>query len=166
MSFFASGSRKLTGRHVAIAFVAFFAAIFAVNGVFLYVSLSSHPGVTSGDAYREGLKYNREIEAADRQKALGWRTAVTAERGIVALTLHDRSGAAVHGADVALTIRRPAHDGADTARATREIGPGLYAATQPVPDAGRWLLRFDIRKPGGAYLRVEEEVFVSPEALR
>lgn len=150
----------IRGRHVAIGLAVFFGLIFAVNGVFLYVSLSSHPGVTSDDAYREGLRYNREIEAADRQRALGWKTEVAVEGGRISLTLADRSGAPLHGLDVRLALRRPAHDGADRSYPLEETGPGRYALTAETPADGRWLLRFDITDRRDRYLRIEEEIFL------
>ena len=43
-------SETLTGRRVLAMLVGFFLLIFTVNGVFVYLSLSSHPGTTARDA--------------------------------------------------------------------------------------------------------------------
>ena len=129
----------LTGRHVLAMIVAFFLVIFAVNGVFVYVSLNSHPGVISEDAYRKGLDYNRTLERADRQNARGWQTAVTLDGGIVVVSLKDRKGTPLTGLDVRGQARRPVHDRSDTALVLRETAPGRYSAATGLT-SGRWEL--------------------------
>lgn len=139
-SIFALFRPPLTGRHVLTMIVAFFLVIFAVNGVFVYVSLQSHPGVTSDDAYRKGLDHNRTLDHAARQNARGWKTAVTAVDGIVELRLSDRAGAPLTGLAVRGQARRPVHDRADTELVFREIGAGRYRAVAPPLSEGRWEL--------------------------
>ena len=130
----------LTGRHVLAMIVAFFLVIFAVNGVFVYVSLNSHPGVISEDAYRKGLDYNRTLERADRQNARGWRTTVRLDGGFVIATLTDRNGAPLTGLAVRVEAHRPVHDRSDTSLVLRETAPGSYRALTALA-SGRWELR-------------------------
>lgn len=130
----------LTGRHVLAMIVAFFLVIFVVNGVFVYVSLNSHPGVISEDAYRKGLDYNRTLERADRQNARGWRTTVTLDGGFVAVAFRDRNGAPLTGLAVRAEAHRPVHDRSDTSLVLRETAPGRYRAETALA-SGRWELR-------------------------
>mgnify|MGYP002278068560 CR=1 FL=1 len=154
--------KPLTGRHVLAIIVAFFLVIFAVNGVFLYVSLRSHPGVTTEDAYRKGIGYNRELEEADRQHALGWKATVAVENGAISIRLTDADGAPLHGVRVTVDCRRPTHDGEDRTFRLREYDAGLYRAKDAVLPTGRWVLRFDIVDADDKRLRVEEPVTVRP----
>jgi len=130
----------LTGRHVLAMIVAFFLAIFVVNGIFVYVSLNSHPGVISEDAYRKGLDYNRTLERADRQYARGWRMTVRLDGGFVIVTLADRNGAPLTGLTVRGEANRPVHPRSDTAIVLTETAPGRYRAATALA-SGRWELR-------------------------
>ena len=146
----------LTGRHVLAIIVAFFLVIFAVNGVFVYVSLQSHPGVTSDDAYRKGLDHNRTLD----QNARGWRIAVSVESGIVELRLSDRAGAPLTGLAVIGEARRPVHDRADKKLILKETGPGLYSAAETKLPAGRWELVLTAAAQGLPDYRIEYSAVV------
>ena len=88
----------LEGWHVLAIFVAFFGAIFAVNGVFLYQALATNTGIVANEPYRKGLHYNERIAAQDAQNALGWAEAVQlTPSGDLTLTLADGQGAPVTG---------------------------------------------------------------------
>lgn len=150
----------LTGRHVLAMISAFFLVIFAVNGVFVYVSLQSHPGVTSDDAYRKGLDHNRTLEQADRQKARGWNVSVAAQDGIVELRLLDDAGAPVTGLQVQGEARRPVHDRADTRLTLIETTPGFYTAEAVKLPVGRWDLVLTVIAQGEPAYRIEHSAVV------
>lgn len=149
----------LTGRHVLAFLVAFFLVIFAVNGIFVYVSLNSHPGVTSEDAYRKGLDYNRTLERADQQNARGWQTTVAREAGVVVVTVSDRNGAPLTGLAIRGEARRPVHDRADTALVMTETAPGRYSAGT-ILAAGRWELVLTATAEGLPDYRIERSLVV------
>lgn len=159
-SIFALFRAPLTGRHVLTMIVAFFLVIFAVNGVFVYVSLQSHPGVTSEDAYRKGLDHNRTLENADRQNARGWKTVVTAADGVVEIRLSDRAGMPLTGLAVRGQARRPVHDRADTELVLREIGAGRYRAVGTTLSAGRWDLLLSVEAGTLPSYRIDHAVEV------
>lgn len=150
----------LTGRHVLAMIVTFFLVIFAVNGVFVYVSLQSHPGVTSDDAYRKGLDHNTTLDHADRQNARGWTVRVAAVDGRVELRLAGRTGAALTGLSVRGEARRPVHDRSDTALSLRETAPGLYNAVGTKLSPGRWELVLTATGDGLPAYRIEYSVVV------
>ena len=145
----------LTGRHVLAMLVAFFLVVFAVNGVFVYVSLQSHPGVTSDDAYRKGLDHNRTLDHADRQNARGWTARVTVVDGIVEVRLSDRAGAPLTGLAVQGEARRPVHDRADTDLTLLETDTGRYNAIGTKLPAGRWELVLTAVMEGMPAYRIE-----------
>ncbi len=139
----------------------FFFLVFAVNGAFIYFSLTSHPGTTARDAYREGLEYNRVLERAERQQALGWRAEVREESGTVRLHLRDAAGAAVAGLSGAAQIGRPASDSEDRTLDIVETAPGLYEAAGPPLAAGRWRVVIELRDGAGRRFRAEDEILVT-----
>ena len=65
-------ARPLTGKHVLAMFLAFFGVVIAVNMVMFRVATKSFSGIETDSAYRVGLAYNTELEAARQQAALGW----------------------------------------------------------------------------------------------
>lgn len=152
--------RPITGRHVLIAILVFFGVIFAVNGVFLYVSLRTHPGVTTEDAYRKGLQYNRTLEELDRQRALGWTVAFAQDGGMVTLRLTGAGGTALAGVSVALEARRPASDSEDRILVLEETSPGTYRATGPALAPGRWILLCRVGDAAGHRYHSETEILV------
>ncbi len=154
-------SGVLTGRRVFVLLLGFFLLIFAVNGVFVYVSLRSHPGTTARDAYREGLEYNRVLERAERQQALGWRAQILEEGGAVRLRVQDVAGAAVVGLAGEVQVGRPASDVEDRKLAAVETVPGSYEATGTPLAAGRWKIVFEMKDGAGRHFRVEDELLVA-----
>lgn len=152
---------ELTGRRVLALLVGFFLLVFAVNGVFVFFSLTSHPGTTSRDAYREGLEYNRVLESAERQQALGWRAQVLERDGTVRLRLQDADGAAVGGLAGKAEIGRPASDAEDRILDVVETVPGRYRAAGAPLGPGRWKVVFEMADGAGRRFRAEEEVLVT-----
>ena len=136
----------LGGRHVLGGFVAFFATIFAVNGVLLYTALSTHSGLVSQEPYRKGLHYNDRVEADERQQALGWREAVTLDpKGRVAVELTNSIGGAVTDLSITGYLGRPSTTKHDLKVALKEIAPGQYAADVGALETGAWLLALEAR---------------------
>ena len=64
-----SRADNLNGRHVLIGLLLFFGTIFAVNGYFMFVALSTYTGVVADEPYRKGLAYNARIAADERTRA-------------------------------------------------------------------------------------------------
>lgn len=155
-------ARPVTGRHVLAIIAGFFLVIFAVNGVFLYVSLSSHPGLSTEDAYRKGIHYNDEIAEGDRQRALGWRAAFVQDRGGAVELRLARGDAPLTGVVVDLEARRPATDIDDRKLPVSEIAPGRFRAQGQPLAPGRWRLIAEVRDEGGHRFRAEQEILVTP----
>ncbi len=150
----------LTGRHVLFYLIVFFGVIFAANGVFLVVSLQTHPGVAATDAYRKGLHFNRELDRAGRQTARGWESEITVLRGVPEIRLSDKSARPVSGLRINAVVRRPVHDRADTTLVLREIDAGLYRADGPPLPSGRWEIVFTASRDDLAPYRIEFSAMV------
>lgn len=72
-----SGPRRgLTGTHVLMSLVGFFAVIVVADATLIYKALTTFGGVDNVNAYRDGLAYNQRIESDTRQSALGWEEGV------------------------------------------------------------------------------------------
>ena len=140
---------KITGKHVLIALVTFFALVFAVNFYFIRVALQTHSGTIGPNAYRAGLKYNENIAAAERQAALGWQDAiaVAADGKSVTVTLTGSDGKGIEGLKASLLVTRPATDREDAKLDLAPEGSGRYTATLPQGAYGNYIASLDIAEP-------------------
>jgi nitrogen fixation protein FixH len=128
------------------SFVGFFAVVFLANGLLITFALSSWTGLDGKDAYRRGVQYNKALEAAAEQAALGWQSRIAfadagARAGRIEFVLTDRGDAPVRRAAVQAMIVRPTVAGHDFAATLTESAPGRYAAIVAFPLAGQWEVR-------------------------
>jgi nitrogen fixation protein FixH len=156
---------RLTGRQVLLAVLGFFAVVLVANGVFVYLAVDSWPGLDTENAYRRGLAYNRELEAASAQAALGWRVSLEvrdagARSVLVEVRIRDAAGAGVDGLDVSARLRRPTHEGLDTELALAGTGGGGYSDRAAVNGAGNWDLRVVAREAGEVRYVVDDRIWV------
>lgn len=152
--------RKITGRMVLLGFVAFFGVIAAVNGVFMYLALSTWPGLTTEDAYKKGIAYNKTLDEAAAQKQLGWRSAVVFDAsGKLSVTLHGKDGAPLSGVTVEASLFRPLGDETVQKLTLEEAAPGIYAARFQAPQPGRWKADIAAHRNDDAY-NMRHEVMV------
>ncbi|MEZ5852273.1 MAG: FixH family protein [Hyphomicrobiaceae bacterium] len=136
----------ITGWHVLLGVIAFFAVVFAVNGYFMYAALSSYTGVVSKEPYRKGLAYNERIAEDERQHELGWTTHFDIGAGhVLTLRLADRSAQALRGLAVTGKIGRPSTNKFDAKLAFVEIAPGTYEARPQGLSDGAWFADVEVR---------------------
>ncbi|MBE7636668.1 hypothetical protein GUA87_07400 [Sneathiella sp. P13V-1] len=134
--------KKLEGKHVFMILLAFFGVMFAVNGVFVYVALTSFSGVTEKDAYVKGLNYNRAIEENLEQRARNWLVLLDTENlgqssSILTLSAKDRNGEDLFFDDVTMVLKRPAQEDLDfEVTLTKEAEK--FVATVEFPLPGQW----------------------------
>jgi nitrogen fixation protein FixH len=152
-------------RWIPWAFVGFFVVLVAVDGIMVRLALDSWPGVESDNAYEEGLAYNKTLDEARRQQAMGWRYGFafrqTSEKrgGHLEVTLRDRNGLALAHTAVTARLIRPTSDGHDFEVAFADDGNGLYTAEVDIPLLGVWEVRVAAAGASGTYRRVER-IFV------
>ncbi len=157
--------RKVTGRHVLIGVLIFFAVVLAANGAFVYLALDSWTGLSTRNAYQKGLRHNEILRAAQAQKALGWRAALEfeagdARRGRLQATFRDERGDPVEYLTVTAAIRRPTHEGFDQDATLSRSGPGRYAVDLELPLAGQWDVRVSATSPHGARYEIEKRIWL------
>lgn len=153
-------SPPLTGRHVLVMLLLFFGVIIAVNGVFIYYAETTWRGLESDRAYEDGIAYNRTLEEAASQKALGWQVALDLTAEDITLRLRDRNGAPLAGLAPTATLARPADVAYDRRVTLTERGNGLYGARIALPFRGQWLVTVEMATPSGSPYRVEERFVV------
>lgn len=158
----------ITGRHVLYGMIAFFAVIFAVNGVFLYQALSTHTGVVANEPYRKGLEYNDRIEADVRQQALGWSVdlSVPERAGDVRAVMVDRARQPVAGLRLVGRIGRPSTGDHDRALEFKEASAGTYVAPLADLAEGAWIVELqasELKSDGESVVwRMRKRVWQKP----
>jgi nitrogen fixation protein FixH len=156
----------LAGRHVLGLLLAFFGAVFVVNGALIYEAVRTNSGLVANEPYRKGLHYNARIAADERQAQLGWRDSLDVTReGAVALVLKDGTGQPVAGLKVETVLGRPATNREDLRVALIEVAPGRYEAHTPPLAAGNWVVALEARAAGDAeepIYRTRRRLWLSP----
>lgn len=163
-------AKPITGRRVLGWLLLFFGTVVAVNGAFVYFALDTWPGLSTRRAYEEGLAYNKTLDAARAQRALGWKSAVDfegAEGGGRALTVRmaNRDGAPVAGLAITVELRRPVREGEDRTLMLAETGFGAYRAVADVP-LGRWQAVVKAIDSGGRTYRMIHDLTIGAGSLR
>lgn len=150
----ATGRRP--GWYIPWIFVAFFAAVIAVNCVMLYYSLSTFNGLQTEDHFIKGIKYNQDLAGARAQAERAWKVdlAFTSDepgKGRVTLDLRDKNGNLLKGSKVRVKFIRPTVQGFDRTIAPEYAGDGRYVAAVDLPLPGVWDMRLAIDHPTGDY---------------
>jgi nitrogen fixation protein FixH len=161
-----AGRRKgLTGRHVLASLIAFFLAVFVVNGAMIYSAISTYSGVVASEPYRKGLHYNDRIAADARQNSLHWQDslAVHAEGGVL-FSLTSADGSLVRGLSVEAVVGRPTTNRQDVKLILQPQSDGSYAGSTPSLPPGTWLVAIEARQPGSAdpVFRTRRRLWITP----
>ena len=149
---YVAGGRTLTGRRALAMLLAFFAVFIGVNMVMLYFARTTFSGLVTTASFREGVKYDRQIEAARAQEERGWKvdaqlTPTAGGRTRVELRALDRDGKPLTGLTAAATFSHPADTRRDIVAALRETSPGVYVGDgDPAP--GAWTLVLELGRGG------------------
>jgi nitrogen fixation protein FixH len=138
---------QFTGRHAAAIFVAFFGVVAAVNLTMARLASSTFGGVVVRNSYVASQNFNRWLDQANAEKALGWKaTAVREADNRLTVSL---SGVP-EGAQVTAIARHPLGREPDQALAFSPLGEGRFRSTATLP-ATRWQLRLQVRVQGKAW---------------
>jgi nitrogen fixation protein FixH len=158
---------RLTGKHILLILVGFFALVGVVNAAFVYFAVSSGPGEEQGASYEVGLRYNKTLAEERTQNALQWRHhSQIAQGSRLRVSVTDNAGAPVPGLAVTGTLGRPATSIADRSIVFKEVDAGLYEAPLGQIKPGSWVLSFIAEKArqgaGSSTYRVKERLWLSP----
>jgi nitrogen fixation protein FixH len=154
--------RELTGRAVLLSLVAFFAVVFAVNGVLVKAATSTFGGVEVQSSYKAGLMFETEVARARAQDDLRWRVDGHVARNaagdaVLDVSVRDAQGKPVPGIVAEARLAHPANERLDRDIDLRPAGAGNFRG-QVQAQAGRWDLIVDV-------FRGEQRVFRSRSAI-
>lgn len=137
---------RFTGRHAAYILVGFFAVVVAVNFLMARLASSTFGGLVVENSYVASQDFNRWLDEAEREKALGWKAELQrAGNSTLVMSLADLHGNPITGAIVAVNAVHPLGRQPDHELVVHELGGGRYSAPlQP----GRWRLRVQVAKDG------------------
>lgn len=149
---------RITGWHVLIGVVTFFAIVIAVDVLFITMAFRTFSGEVASNPYEAGLAYNRTLAEERAQTALGWSvTLARPDNATVELAIHDREGRPVSGLVGQAVLDRPATEAARRTVDIRGVGPGLYRLTVPDP-SGAWDIRATLKRADGQQFKVEQRL--------
>jgi nitrogen fixation protein FixH len=145
---------ELTGRKVAMIFVAFFGVVMAVNFTMARFASSTFGGVVVENSYVASQNFNTWLESARQQDALGWTARL-------ARLPDDRIAVRLEGAQgreltVSAVARHPLGRAPDQALQLTRAADGAFVSAMPLAQ-GRWLVRIEARADGKVW-RDEQEL--------
>lgn len=139
--------KAFTGWHMTAILLSAFAVVLAVNVTMARLASSTFGGEVVENSYVASQDFNRWLDRAEQERALGWKVAVARqEDGRIAARLTGVPGHAV----VAAVARHPLGRKADVDLAFARNAEGAYVSDKPLPE-GRWILRFDIAAGGRSW---------------
>ncbi|WP_232492815.1 FixH family protein [Novosphingobium kaempferiae] len=174
--------QNFTGGHMTAILVAGFGVVVAVNVTMATLASTTFGGIVVENSYVASQDFNRWLDEAAREKALGWRLdarrgkegRVVVDLGIAPSILRqaqdERNGdnslpmkpaqaepveAPAARATLIATARHPLGRLPDVALTFRHEGT-RWISTQPLP-AGRWILRFEVEAQG-RHWRTQQEI--------
>jgi hypothetical protein len=132
-----------------IALIGTLGATVVANVVMLRAASDRSAYVVEHDYYRKGVDWDSTLAQRRRDAALGWnldaRIAAAGAGAILAVSIVDRAGAAIGGAEVTVVaIHNRAPQEMLVAR-IRTGAEGRGETMMPLGHAGLWELRFDVR---------------------
>ncbi|HEY9197847.1 MAG TPA: FixH family protein [Gammaproteobacteria bacterium] len=114
---------------------------------------SAFPGVVANDFQKKEALYNAYLEQVRAQQARGWAVRKgwvgdvhAGEPALFQVTVEDRNGAAVAGADVRGRFLRASDTRLDREIVLAEVKPGVYQGEVTLPVHGAWELMLEIRR--------------------
>lgn len=143
-----------TGRHMTIIMVAFFALVIGVNILMARYATSTFGGVVVDNSYVASQHFNRWLDEAKKEQALGWSAKV--ERGAEGRVVVTLAGAPASGTALVAVARHPLGRLPDQQLRFTAQGGGRFVSDAALP-AGRWRLRLEANA-GTARWREEQEV--------
>ncbi len=146
--------RPFTGWHMFAIMIAFFGVVVAVNFTMARLASQTFGGVVVKNSYVASQEFNRWLDEARNEKALGWSAVATRmPDNRVAITL---AAVPLETAAVSAVARHPLGKVPDQQLTFVAVGPGRFISHETLP-SGRWRLRVIVSASGHNW-RQEQDV--------
>jgi nitrogen fixation protein FixH len=132
-------TKRFTGWHAAATLTAFFGVVIAVNLTMATFATRTFGGVVVENSYVASQKYNSWLDAAERQKQLGWKVTPGIDRNRRVTV-----GLELAGAEISGFARHPLGREKDLPLTFSATGAG-FVSRQALPQ-GRWKVHLLIRR--------------------
>lgn len=157
--------RELTGKHVLIAFVGFFALVFAVNAVMVKAAMSTFGGVQTTSSYKAGLMFGQDVARAEQQDALHWQVNGKLSRdgagnAVLDISVRDPKGVPVNGLGAQARLAHPADERRDHLIALNDASAGRFHGRTRV-EPGQWELIVDLYRDDARVFRSRSRVMLN-----
>jgi nitrogen fixation protein FixH len=143
---------EITGRHVLLALVSFFAVIITVNVAMAVLASRSWTGLVVENGYVASQHFNEDLAEARRQAALGWTETLRYLEGELVLELRDAEGRGLEGLRAEVKLERPSTDRDDHMVALADRKDGRYAGPATL-GPGQWTADVIVRGTEGQVFR-------------
>jgi nitrogen fixation protein FixH len=148
-------------KFLPLGFVGFFLVIFIVNGVMVYLALTTRTGMVAEHHYERGLHYNDYLAEAQAQTERGWKSTLTYADGKLTASLTDKAGKQLQQARVRVEFMRPTQAGFDF---TVDLAPGangIYMGEVKFSHPGLWTATL-VASWNQQNYRQTQDLFVQP----
>mgnify|MGYP003122021991 CR=1 FL=1 len=145
---------EFTGKHMAAIVVTGFGIIIAVNLFMATLAVRGFGGVVVPNSYVASQEFNGWLEAAERQKALGWSVGISrSDNGHLVV----ETASVPEDATIVAVARRPLGKPDITDLDFIEATPGNHVSLEPLQQ-GRWIVRLTLVTPDGRTWSAEEHL--------
>ncbi len=143
-----SASADLTGASkrsiIPYLFFGFFGIVVLVNGVMIWLAITTFSGLETESAYIKGINYNETLAAEARQNELGWQAEIALNRDKISVELRDQDGDLLEPQSVVAKLVRPSDSSMDQTVVLNQVAAGQYSANLPPLQQGLWEVRAQI----------------------
>lgn len=155
---------RLTGRHVLLLMLGFFAAVIGANGVMVAVAIDTFAGVEEDGAYLKGLAYNERLAQKAAEAELGYRAKLEVARDAAGTARADvtlsRDGAPSEDLTVSLAFRHPTNAHLDRTIALTAQGGGRFTGETAALPAGAWDVAIVARNGDATVLETKSRLWL------
>jgi nitrogen fixation protein FixH len=155
--------RLLTGRMVLACLIAFFAVVFAANGILVGAALSTFSGLETSSSYQAGLAFARDAAAAHVQDELHWQVKAKVQplagRTLVDIDARDAAGRPLFGLTATAHLAHPNDRRADLDVSLSEETSGQFRGTAGAV-VGQWDVIIELSRDGERMFRSRNRVMV------
>ena len=128
-----------------------------VNFTMMWLAVHSFPGLATHGGFATSNAYDRVLDAAQQQAALGWTVQDTLADGRPVVTLSGPGGTPLAGAILTATVERPVGEAAPVPVVFHATALGRFEADTALAP-GKWVLDLTVTAEGHAFHTVRRLV--------